>query len=107
MRGSDFIFDSVPLLYYKFHNTNFKRRVSYIDSPDWINNKKPKNEDNKCFQYEETFALNYEEINYKYNWNGIKYLSKTDDWKTFEKNNPTIPLNILYIKQKEIYPAYI
>ena len=43
----------------------------------------------------------------KYNWNGIKYPSKIDDWKTFEKNNPTIALKILYIKEKEIYPAYI
>ena len=25
----------------------------------------------------------------------------------FEKNNPTIALNILYIKGKEIYPRYI
>ena len=25
----------------------------------------------------------------------------------FEKNNPTIALNILYTKEKEIYPAYI
>ena len=32
-----------------------------------------------------------------------------DDWKTFQKNNLTIALNILYIKEKEkeIYPAYI
>ena len=29
-----------------------------------------------------------------------------DDWKTFEKN-PTIVLNILYIKEKEIYSVYI
>ena len=32
---------------------------------------------------------------------------KTDDWKTFEKNNPTIALNILYTKEKEICQAYI
>ena len=25
----------------------------------------------------------------------------------FEKNNPTVALNILYIKEKEIFPAYI
>ena len=43
----------------------------------------------------------------KYNWKGINYPSKIDDWKTFEKNNPTIALNILYIKEKEIYPTYI
>ena len=44
---------------------------------------------------------------YKYNWDGIKYSLKIDDWKTFEKNNPTITLNVLYIKETEICPAYI
>ena len=43
----------------------------------------------------------------KYNWKGIYYLSKLDEWKTFEKNNQRIALNILYIKEKEICPAYI
>ena len=28
-----------------------------------------------------------------------------DDWKTFEKNNPTIAFNILYIKKEEISPT--
>ena len=40
MRGSDFIFDSVPLMYYKCHKVNFRRCSSYIDSPDWIIKKK-------------------------------------------------------------------
>ena len=35
----------------------------------------------------------------KYNWDGIKYLSKIDDWKTLEKNNSTIALNVLCIKE--------
>ena len=43
----------------------------------------------------------------KYNWKGRNYPTKIDDWKTFEKNNPTIALNILYIKEKGILPAYI
>ena len=38
---------------------------------------------------------------------GINYASKIDDWKTFEKNNPIIALNILYTKEKEIRPAFI
>ena len=41
------------------------------------------------------------------NWKGTNYLSKIDDWKTFEKNNLTIALNILYTKEKEIWPVYI
>ena len=40
MRGSDFIFDSVQLMYYKCHKVNYKRVGSYIDSPNRIKNKK-------------------------------------------------------------------
>ena len=60
-----------------------------------------------------TVILNYEEIEShpekasniglfinKYNWEGTNYQSKIDDWKTFEKNNPTITYNILYYKEK-------
>ena len=34
MRGSDFIFDSVQLMYYKCHKVSFIRSSSYTDSPD-------------------------------------------------------------------------
>ena len=54
MRGRDFIFESVQLLYYKCLEKNFKRGGSHIDSPDCIKKKKatinPKNADDKCFQ---------------------------------------------------------
>ena len=120
MRGSDFIFDSVQLMYYKCHKVTFKRGDSFIDSPDWIKKKKAaintRNTDDKCFQYAATVALNYEEIKRnpeivsnvkpfinKYNWKGMNYPSKTDDWKTFEKNNPTITFYILYIKKNKYF----
>ena len=45
MKGNDLLFDSVQLLYYKFHKISFKRGGSYIDSPDWI--KKSNNESEK------------------------------------------------------------
>ena len=44
---SDFIFDSVQLLYYKCHKQNIKRVWSYIKSPYWINNKKSNNKSGK------------------------------------------------------------
>ena len=40
MRGSDFVFDCVNLLYYKCHKIIFKRGGSYIDFSGWIKNKK-------------------------------------------------------------------
>ena len=41
----------------------------------------------------------------KYNCKGTNYPSKMDDWKTFEKNNSWIALNILYTKVKYVCPA--
>ena len=43
----------------------------------------------------------------KYNWKRIDYSSGRDDWEKFEENNPTIALNMLYIKKKKIYPTYM
>ena len=40
MRGSDFIFDSLQLMYYKCHRVNSIRGGLYIDSPDCIEKKK-------------------------------------------------------------------
>ena len=40
MRGSDFIFDSVQLLYHKCYKVNFKHDGLYSDYPDWIKKKK-------------------------------------------------------------------
>ena len=67
MNVGDFIFDCIYLLYYKCHKINPNCRVSYIDSPDWIKNKKatinPINEKyKKCFQYDVIVVLNYEQI---------------------------------------------
>ena len=67
MRGRDFIFDSVNLLYYHhLQKMSLKRGGSYADSPKWLKNKKatinPKINDNNCFQYALTVALNYQNI---------------------------------------------
>ena len=66
MKSSDFIFEFIYLLYYKCHIINLDHGGSYIDSPDWIKNKKTTiylvNDDDKCFQYTASFALNQEEI---------------------------------------------
>ena len=40
MKASEFFFDYLHLLYYKSHKINPNRGGSYIDSPDWIKNKK-------------------------------------------------------------------
>ena len=66
MRGSDFEFDGVNVLYYDFNKTSMYKGGSYIDSPKWLKDKKstinPKNNDHKCFQYALTLALNLNNI---------------------------------------------
>ena len=141
MRGaSDFNFESVELLQYSLHKIKLKRGESYIKSPIWIRNKgaaiNPKDEDdNNCFQYAITIALNHQNIRNhpeeiskikpfidQYNWEGINFPADQDgqeesekskniiaiDWKKFEQNNKIISLNILYVphNKKEISVVY-
>ena len=40
MKGIEFVFDSVQLLYYKCHKVNHNSGGSYIESPDWIKTKR-------------------------------------------------------------------
>ena len=40
MKDSESVFDYVHLLYYKCHKINLNHCGSYINSPDWIKNKK-------------------------------------------------------------------
>ena len=66
-KGSEFIPESVELLYYYFQKINIRRAESYIMSPDWLVNKgatiNPKNQkDNKCFQWSIISGLNYNKI---------------------------------------------
>ena len=40
MRESEFVLDSINLLYYQLQKIGLKRGGSYIDSPEWLKNKK-------------------------------------------------------------------
>ena len=85
--GSNFVFESVDLLSYHIHKLSLKRGKSYINSLEWVLNKKatinPKNKDGKYFQYSITFALNHQNIEnhaerilnikYQYIWEGIDF----------------------------------
>ena len=66
MKSKELVFDYVRLLHL-CHKINLNQGGSYIDSLDWMKNKKattnPINKkDNKCFQYAATVVLNHEEI---------------------------------------------
>ena len=47
MNGSEFVRDSVDLLYYHLHRISLKRGESYVDSPEWLKNKKATIKPNK------------------------------------------------------------
>ena len=90
--------------------------MSSLEYPKWLKNKKatinPENNDDKCFQYALTFALNYEQIKRIHK----EYLTLNPlltniikkDWKKFELNNKSIALNILFVpyNTEEIRHAY-
>ena len=68
MKGSEFVFNYIHLLYFKCHEVNLNCGGSYRDSPDCIKSKQKKTinqinkKDNRCFQYAVTLLLDYEEI---------------------------------------------
>ena len=90
MKGSDFIFNGINYLYYDLNRITISKGGSYIESPKWLKDKKccinQKNNDNKCFQYAATPALNINSIDKhhqgiteikpfidNYNWNDINF----------------------------------
>ena len=67
MKGSDCIFDRVDLLEYHLHKISLNRGSSYVNSPEWLKNKRatinPKNtRDNECFKCAIIVALHHQEI---------------------------------------------
>ena len=125
MKGSDFIFSGINYLYYDLNRINISKGGSYIESPKWLKDKKcvvnQKNNDNKCFQYAATLALNFNNINRNpqriskikpvinnYKWNDINFPATKKDWNKFEVDNKNIALNILYVpyNTKKIEIAY-
>ena len=119
-RGSEFIPDSVELLYYHFQRIDIRRAELQIKSPDWLAIKKtainPKNEkDNKCSQWSIISGLNYSKINEKYLKKVeklkrvyIDLLSNQREWEKFEQENNSIALNVLFVSYniEEIKFAY-
>ena len=117
MRGSEFEFDGINFFSYNysysFNKTSIYRDGTNIDSPKWLKDKKStvnlNNNNDKCFQYAVTLALNLDNIEKNpqriskikpfinnYNWKDIDFPPTNKDWRKLELNND-IALNILYI----------
>ena len=125
MKGSDFIFNGINYLYYDLNRITISKGGSSIESPKWLKDKKccinQKNNDNKCFHYAATLALNFNNIDRdsqrilkikpfinNYNWNDINFPAAKEDWNKFKVNNKNVALNILYVtyNTKKIEIAY-
>ena len=102
MRGNELVYDRINLLHYKLDKIGLNCGGSYIGSPEWLKNEKvtinSKNNDDKCFRYAVSFALNCEKINNhperisnmkpfinEYNWKEINFTSNKKDLNEFEK----------------------
>ena len=79
MRRSEFLDDSIDLLYCHLQRISLKRGGSFADSPKWLQNEKStinsKNNENNSFHYALTVALKFQNQNMK------KYLQRISNIK--------------------------
>ena len=70
MPEGGFSLDKIMRLYVNFHRLALIRGSSYIELPEWIQNKKavinPQNKDEECFKWAVIEALHHEEIKKDY-----------------------------------------
>ena len=125
LNDSDYLFHGIVSLVVDIHEVELIRGGSYIKLPEWIENKhavlNPKNDDDECFKWAVIAALHHEEIDHhperinklkpfvsRYNWDGIKFPATTNQISKFEKQNPDIAVNVLFLHLgKDIRQYYI
>ena len=122
------MYESVEECNLHFHKIDLRRGASFIDTPEWLKNKKatinPQNTNNAyCFMYAIAIALFHEALGNNpgriskklieyvnaFNWHDIDFPASYDDYVLFEKLNDVVALNILYVPLNEanICPEYI
>ncbi|XP_057301757.1 uncharacterized protein LOC130636145 [Hydractinia symbiolongicarpus] len=115
--NSGFTINRIMHLDVDFHKLKLSRGSSYIEAPKWIATKKaiinPQNKDEECFKWSIIAALHHEDITSdperisklrpfadEYNWHGIEFPMSIKEISKFEKNNPDIAVNVLYVTGK-------
>ena len=120
--GSNWVFQRIIRLEIHFANWKPIRGATFIPLPAKLKNKKAviniKNEDNQCFKWCITRALNPVDKNpnrltkelieqaKSFNWVGLKFPVDLKQIKIFEKNNPSISINVFGFED-EVYPLKI
>ena len=120
--GSNWVFQRIIRLEIHFANWKPIRGSTFIPLPAKIKNKKAviniKNEDNQCFKWCITRALNPVDKNpnritkelieqsKSLNWEGLKFPVDLKQIKIFEKKNPSISINV-FGYEDEVYPLKI
>ena len=120
--GSGWRFKSVNSLDIHFNRFEPLSGSSYIPLPKVLENKKAiinvqNLKDNECFKWAITSAIypaessgkrvtKYIENSKKFNWEGISFPTSLREIDTFEKQNPSISVNV-FGYEKEVYPLRI
>ena len=116
---SVFTLDKVMHLHINFHRLVLTRGSSYTELPKWLKSKKavinPQNKDEECFKCAVIEALHHEEIKHhserisllrpyekQYNWEGLELPVSIKKTHKFEKNNPSIAVNVLFSSKKNL-----
>jgi len=123
MRGSGWVFKSIDSL--EIHTVEYRPLTggSYLPHPKKLASKNaivnPKNEDNECFKWVVTRALNPVEDHperitpelrqqaEQYNWDGITFPAEFKDIGKFEKQNPGIYVKVFGYKDSSVFPLRI
>ena len=120
--GSNWVFQQIRRLEIHFANWKPIRGSTFIPLPTKFKNKRAvvniKNEDNQCFKWCITRALNpvdkdpnritkkLVEQSKSFNWEGLKFPVGLKEIKIFEKNNSSIAINVFGFED-EVYPLKI
>ena len=119
---SGFTLDHIMHLDIDFHQLELTRGASHIELPKWIAEKKavinPKNEDEECFKWAVVASLHHEAIEKdpqrvsklrpfaeQYDWEGLEFPMALNKISKFEKRNPEIAVNVLFVSKKNIFIA--
>ena len=121
-RGSGWIFRKVLSMYIHLNKYEPLSGSSYIPLPKVLRSKGAiinvlNKKDNECFKWAVTSALypaekhperqtKYVENSEKFNWDGINFPASFKDIDKFEKQNPSISINV-FSYEEEVYPLRI